>query len=477
MPRRRRHTNYRLLLPIVGLEIGVACYVLGMAGWQSRQYPLYDFEDLLIPRLLDVVILFWWLWVGSAIGSFLNVVAWRVPRGESISGRSRCPRCQATLSLRDNFPVIGWLAVQGRCRTCRLPISSRYPIVEAAVGLSVTAVGVTELFRLALPYQTSYYRGGPLWAPIIDRTMLAIMAYHIVVLSYSWAYGLIRYDGHRIPRKLIVFGLAAATIPLLVYPPATVVPWQTNTPADWPPQEIDVVGGLMNALLRVLTALVASVFFARLFSQRWLPDADLKMNPLGGQTVGLVDLMVVIGLPSMVLGWQATPLVLLFALLITDVLRRPFVQLDVHQRFALAMPVAMSIHIAIWRFTHRVDMLASVDSPPFVMITTTVLVWLASIAIARHSALPTSLGTKRKSARRKRRAEDRLLQATSVPSATPIATTKVNNAGGDPPSTDGSDANEVIASDVKKSNRGSGHLDSEVDMPSSSLAASAKTLT
>ncbi len=69
--------------------------------------------------------------LGLLIGSFLNVVIWRVPRGESIvSPPSRCPRCETPISPRDNVPVVSWLLLRGRCRHCGEPISARYPGVE-----------------------------------------------------------------------------------------------------------------------------------------------------------------------------------------------------------------------------------------------------------------------------------------------------------------------------------------------------------
>jgi leader peptidase (prepilin peptidase) / N-methyltransferase len=74
--------------------------------------------------------------VGAIFGSFLNVVAYRLPRGESLSRpRSRCPQCQTQIKAYDNVPVLSWLALRGRCRTCRTPISARYPLVEAVTGL------------------------------------------------------------------------------------------------------------------------------------------------------------------------------------------------------------------------------------------------------------------------------------------------------------------------------------------------------
>lgn len=72
---------------------------------------------------------------GLLIGSFLNVVVWRVPRGESIvSPPSHCPRCGTPIAPRDNIPVVSWLLLRGRCRHCREPISARYPLVEAFTG-------------------------------------------------------------------------------------------------------------------------------------------------------------------------------------------------------------------------------------------------------------------------------------------------------------------------------------------------------
>ena len=71
--------------------------------------------------------------LGLAIGSFLNVVIYRVPRGLSIvSPRSACPTCGAPIKERDNLPVLSWLLLRGRCRNCRSSISTRYPLVELA---------------------------------------------------------------------------------------------------------------------------------------------------------------------------------------------------------------------------------------------------------------------------------------------------------------------------------------------------------
>src|SRR6476659_4531270 len=81
--------------------------------------------------------------LGLVVGSFLNVVAHRVPRGESVvRPPSACPRCGTPIRNRHNVPVLGWLVLRGRCYDCSLPISPRYPVVEAATGLLFALVGV-----------------------------------------------------------------------------------------------------------------------------------------------------------------------------------------------------------------------------------------------------------------------------------------------------------------------------------------------
>jgi len=78
---------------------------------------------------------------GAVFGSFLNVVIWRMPRGESVvHPRSRCPGCGTTLRAIDNVPVLSWLMLRGRCRACGTRISPRYPIVELLTACLLAAV-------------------------------------------------------------------------------------------------------------------------------------------------------------------------------------------------------------------------------------------------------------------------------------------------------------------------------------------------
>lgn len=103
----------------------------------------------MLPHLVYIVFLFA---LGACLGSFLNVVVWRLPRIEGPADESlarslwrtfhglayppsHCPRCNTKLAWYDNIPVVGWIALRGKCRYCSEPISPRYPIVEATCGL------------------------------------------------------------------------------------------------------------------------------------------------------------------------------------------------------------------------------------------------------------------------------------------------------------------------------------------------------
>jgi leader peptidase (prepilin peptidase)/N-methyltransferase len=121
---------------------------------------------------------------GLAIGSFLNVVIWRSPRGLSVvTPPSACPNCQHQLAARDNIPVLSWLLLRGRCRYCQTPISAQYPLVE----LATAALFVGVLARL-----------GRSWA------VPAYCAFMAGLLALGW----IDVEHHRLPRPVVLIHLA-----------------------------------------------------------------------------------------------------------------------------------------------------------------------------------------------------------------------------------------------------------------------------
>jgi leader peptidase (prepilin peptidase)/N-methyltransferase len=100
--------------------------------------------------------------LGACVGSFLNVVVYRLPRGESlVYPGSRCPKCEHALAWYDNLPVLGWILLAGKCRYCKQPISARYPIIEATTGVLFAG------FYIAV----YLFHQGPFW-PISDADPL-----------------------------------------------------------------------------------------------------------------------------------------------------------------------------------------------------------------------------------------------------------------------------------------------------------------
>lgn len=91
---------------------------------------------------LDALVLAFVFLFGAAIGSFLNVVIYRLPRGESLTGRSACPHCKAQLAWYDLVPILSFALLGARCRRCRAAIAWRYPLVELLTGLLALAVVV-----------------------------------------------------------------------------------------------------------------------------------------------------------------------------------------------------------------------------------------------------------------------------------------------------------------------------------------------
>ena len=90
--------------------------------------------------------------LGLMVGSFLNVVIYRVPRGESLlRPASHCPQCDQPVRARHNVPVLGWLVLRGKCADCQAPISARYPLVEAGTAGVFALLGATFADSWALP--------------------------------------------------------------------------------------------------------------------------------------------------------------------------------------------------------------------------------------------------------------------------------------------------------------------------------------
>jgi leader peptidase (prepilin peptidase)/N-methyltransferase len=129
--------------------------------------------------------------LGAVVGSFLNVVIYRVPRRLSIvKPRSACPSCATPIAWFDNLPIISWLILGGRCRSCRGAIAIRYPLVEAAAG-ALAAFGVSLYGLSPITAEVVIFAWLSLALALIDlehQILPDVMTYPAIVfgLVFSW---------------------------------------------------------------------------------------------------------------------------------------------------------------------------------------------------------------------------------------------------------------------------------------------------
>jgi leader peptidase (prepilin peptidase)/N-methyltransferase len=139
---------------------------------------------------------------GLLIGSFLNVVIYRVPIGMSIvRPASSCPNCGSGIHAYDNIPVFAWLALRGKCRNCSAPISARYPLVELGTGLF--------FFVVSLPLAAQLAATQPNVNEIASGIALAAFLY---LAAISVALSFIDIEHHRLPNSIVLPSYAVAVV-------------------------------------------------------------------------------------------------------------------------------------------------------------------------------------------------------------------------------------------------------------------------
>ena len=170
-------------------------------------------------RVMESMIAVWFFAFGSMVGSFINVVVWRMPRGVSVvSNGSACPKCKQKIRLADNIPIFGWLKLGGRCRVCQLPISSRYPIVEAIFGSVFLLLFFVQLQTAGanLPGGSPYRTTGILQMIVNTKwDVVVTYAWHMLMFVMLMIWALMAYDRSRIPLKTVVFALLFGLSPPL----------------------------------------------------------------------------------------------------------------------------------------------------------------------------------------------------------------------------------------------------------------------
>lgn len=165
--------------------------------------------------------------LGLAVGSFLNVVIWRVPRGESVvHPPSACPRCGRPIRARDNIPVLSWMLLRARCRNCGEPISGRYPFIELLIGVLFVLIALRFGFD--------------------DSAAAAIPAY-LFLTALGVALAMIDLDVHRLPNVLVLPGYPVSFVLLAL---------ATLASGDWFALVRGLLGGLGLFAFYLLLAIV-----------------------------------------------------------------------------------------------------------------------------------------------------------------------------------------------------------------------------
>jgi leader peptidase (prepilin peptidase)/N-methyltransferase len=214
--------------------------------------------------------------LGLLIGSFLNVVAYRVPAHISLLRESRCPHCGARIKPWQNVPLVSWIALRGRCANCAASISARYPLVEALTAVSfgvVTWWGVA-VYEGVLGTTLPTYLSSPAWDGIVHVADLWALA--LVILAYlyfaavSIVLTLIDLDTHRLPNSIVLPSYLVA---------GTLLAVAAGLTGEWT--------ALMRAAISLAT-LYAFYFVLRLARPYGMGGGDVKLAGLIGIYLGWI---------------------------------------------------------------------------------------------------------------------------------------------------------------------------------------------
>ena len=207
---------------------------------------------------IQIIVVLWVFTFGATIGSFLNVLVYRLPLGKSILGGSKCPFCAVPIKIYHNVPVFGWVWLGGRCRACRLPISIRYPIVELIAGLGFLYLFVTQLMFSVGAINTGEQISAS--TQVVADVITAIFRsdpfdvirclWHCILFSILLTWGLIQWDRQPLPILALLlsifFGIAMVTaIPVLL--PTDPLSWFVESQSSFVQSRISIFVSLLLA--------------------------------------------------------------------------------------------------------------------------------------------------------------------------------------------------------------------------------------
>ena len=271
--------------------IGVKTLIGGMT-FAHRSYGT-DWPLALVAACLDATFGVWFVAVGACIGSFLNVVAYRLPLGRNIGGHSGCPFCQTPIESMDNVPVLAWISLRGRCRSCRLPISIQYPLVELTVAIVFFVVFVTEFstYGTNLP-------GTPKFTHHITAGLILQSVTYLFLLSGVLAAALIAAKKRTVPLKLYAWSLLPLTLISLLNPRIIPLRWRDIEPYGPLEDRLDV-------LTTLVCGAVAGIALARLLAPLIYKGFDRSLAMSDKMSVGARQFICGMGVAGAVVGWQS----------------------------------------------------------------------------------------------------------------------------------------------------------------------------
>src|SRR5262245_37586601 len=197
-----------------------AGFLVAVETLREPLLPLWAME------LLASLFLYAWLFcLGATVGSFLNVVIYRLPRGKNLAyPGSFCPHCGHAIRWADTIPIVSWLALRGRCRDCREPISPRYFLVELAVAAIFLSVALVETKLPGFFPRRNWDMGDWLISPYDTLPFWTTYGLHVVLLTTLLGAALIEYDGFPTPTTLFVPALFAGLAVPVIWPSSAHLP-------------------------------------------------------------------------------------------------------------------------------------------------------------------------------------------------------------------------------------------------------------
>lgn len=164
----------------------------------------------------DAFVMTWLFVVGAVVGSFLNVVIHRVPRRRSIvSPGSACPECATPIRWYDNIPILSWIILRARCRSCAARIPVRYPLIELAGGLIPVLAALRHPLEVAPAVETALLAWIALALAVIDcehQILPDVITYPTIVLGLAFSF----LGGLAGPFDALLGAVVGAGLPALV---------------------------------------------------------------------------------------------------------------------------------------------------------------------------------------------------------------------------------------------------------------------